>query len=90
MEWFSSRRFYLIGKVRYACITVNRESQSDDNDVGKCGNNTQHHSIPQLEWQHGVHSENDEEEQRNLEQKKYNKYYLFNYIKLYILLKDLL
>lgn len=77
MEWFSPKwngflpdDFYLIGKVRYVCIAVNCESQSEDNDVGKWGNNTQHHSIPQLEWQHGVHSENDEEEQRHLEEKK--------------------
>lgn len=67
MEWFDSRWFYLIGKFGYVCVAVNRESQSEDNDVGKRGNNTQHHSISQLEWQHGVHSENDEEEQRHLE-----------------------
>lgn len=70
MKWFSSSWFYLIGKVRYVCIAVNCESQSKDDDVGKWGNNTQHHSIPQLEWQHGVRSENDEEEQRHLEKKK--------------------
>lgn len=75
MEWF-----YLIGKIRGVSIAVNRKSQSEDDDVGKWGNNTQHHSIPQLEWQHGVHSENDEEEQRHLEKTKdSNKCHLFVY-----------
>lgn len=69
------------------CIAVNRESQSEDDDVGKWGNNTQHHSIPQLEWQHGVHSENDEEEQRHLKKQKKNSnkcnLFSYNYIMFY-------
>lgn len=35
--------------------------------MGQGGDDTQHHSVPQLEWQHGVHGEDDEEEKRHLE-----------------------
>lgn len=69
MECFSSRWFYLIGKERYLWVGVNSEPQSEDDDVGKRRNDTQHHSIPQLERQHGVHSKNDEEEQRHLKKR---------------------
>lgn len=38
--------------------------------MGEGGEDAQHHSIPQLEWQHGVHSEDDEEEVRHLEEQR--------------------
>lgn len=69
MECLSPRWFYLIGKERYLWVGVNSEPQSEDDDVGKRRNDTQHHSIAQLERQHGVHSKNDEEEQRHLKER---------------------
>lgn len=49
------------------CITVNDEVQREDDDVGNWGDDAQQHSVPQREWQHGVHSEDDEEEERHLQ-----------------------
>lgn len=69
MERFLSSWFYLVGEVRSVCITVNGEAQCENQDVGQWGDNAQHHSVPQLEWQHGVHGEDDEEEERHLEKK---------------------
>lgn len=64
---FLSNWFYLVGKVRSVSIAVNGEAQCEDHDVWQWGDNAQHHSVPQLEWQHGVHGEDDEEEERHLE-----------------------
>lgn len=49
------------------CITVNGEAQSEDHNVRHRGDDAQHHSVQQLEWQHGVHGEDDEEKERHLE-----------------------
>lgn len=38
------------------------------------GDDTQHHSVPQLEWQHGIHCEDDEEEERHLKKTRRNIY----------------
>lgn len=54
-------------KVRTLLISVNGEAQCEDHDVGQRGDDAQHNGVPQLEWQHGVHGEDDEEEERHLE-----------------------
>lgn len=72
MAWFCPNLFYLFGKaskdhISINGLSINGESQSENHDVGQWGNNAEHYSIPQLEWQHGVHGEDDEEEKRHLE-----------------------
>lgn len=61
--------FYLVGEARSGGVVVNCQAQCKDQDVGQRGDDTQHHSVPQLERQHGVHCEDDEEEERHLETK---------------------
>ena len=51
-------------------MAVKGEVQSENYDVGQWGDDAQHHSVPQLEWQHGVNREDDEEEERHLETEK--------------------
>lgn len=64
------RLIYLVGKVNRGGIPVKGEVQCENYDVGQWGDDAQHHSVPQLEWQHGVNGEDDEEEERHLETEK--------------------
>lgn len=61
--------FYLVRQVRIVCVTVNSEVHCEGQDVRHGGDDTQHHSVQQLEGQHGVHREDDEEEERHLWEK---------------------
>lgn len=57
---------YLVGKITVGFRTVGCEAQSEYQNVRQGGDGTQHHSVPQLERQHGVNCEDDEEEERHL------------------------
>ena len=68
------------------CIAVNSEVHHEGHDVGQRGDDAQHNSIKQLEWQHGVNSEDDEEEERHLKGKKREFSILICLITLYLML----
>lgn len=55
-----------MGQRRNGGGAENSEAQGKDDDVGQGGDDTQKDSVPQLEGQHGVHCEDDEEEEGNL------------------------
>lgn len=59
---------YLVSQVRAARVAVNGEVQREGHDVRHRGDDAQHHGVQQLEGQHGVHREDDEEEERHLQE----------------------
>lgn len=65
---FHVSKSHLVSKVSGG-LSVNCEAHCEYQNVGQGGDDAQHHSIPQLKWQHGVYGEDDEEEERHLETK---------------------
>ena len=68
---------YLVGEVIRGLLFVDGEAQREHHDVRQRGNDAQHHGVPQLEGQHGVHGEDDEEEERHLETQRVNYLIMF-------------
>lgn len=61
--------FHLVGEVRRGHVAVYGEPQCERHDVGQRCERAQCHRVPPWERQHGVHSEDDEQEEWHLREK---------------------
>lgn len=61
---------HLFGQDGVGDVTGDREVNRQDDDVGQRGDDAQEDCIAHLEGQHGVHCEDDEEEEWNLKEEE--------------------